>query len=142
LLQNLADLKHAAAPPAEDRFNRGAMLAASGNLEDAAIEFQACVALAPDSVPARFNLGGVFRRLGRNGEAIEQLEIARGLAPGDASVSIELGLAYVATGENDQALEAFKRAVALDPDSPESKLHLPELIRELERSGPLPDPRD
>ena len=141
LLQNLADLEHAAAPQVADRFARAEGLAASGQLEEAAIEFQACVALAPDSAPARFNLGGVFRRLGRNGAAIEQLEIARRLAPTDADVSVELGLAYIATGENDKALEALKRAVAQAPDSPESKLHLPGLIRDLERTGPLPRPR-
>ena len=135
LLQNLADLERAAAPSVEDRFKHAAMLAASGKLEEAAIEFQACVAIAPDFAPARFNLGGVFRRLGRNGPAIEQLEVARRLAPEDADVSVELGLAYMATGENDHALEAFKRAVAQNPDSPESKLHLPGLIRELEQAG-------
>jgi len=132
LRQNLADLERAAAPSAEDRFQRAATLAASGMLEEAAIEFQACLALAPNSSPARFNLGGVFRRLGRNDAAIEQLEIARRLSPEDPDISVELGLAYTATGENDKAIEAFKRAVAQDPDSPESKLHLPGLIRELE----------
>ena len=138
LRQNLADLERAAAPPVEDRFEHATMLAASGQLEEAGIEFQACVAIAPESAPARFNLGGVFRRLGRNGAAIEQLEVARRLAPEDADVSVELGLAYMAAGENDKALEALKRAMAQDPDSPESKLHLPELIRELERPNGRP----
>jgi len=136
LLKNLADLEHAAAPPIEERFQRAAALAAEGRLEEAALEFQTCVALAPESAPARFNLGGVLRRLGRNSAAIEQFEVARRLAPEDADVSIELGLAYQAIGENDKALEAFKRAVALNPDSPESKLYLPGLIKELERTGP------
>ncbi len=136
LLQNLADLEHAAGPPVEERFNHAAKLAAEGELEEAAIEFQTCVALAPESAPARFNLGGVLRRLGRNSAAIEQFEAARRLAPEDADISIELGLAYQATGEKDKALEAFQRAMALNPDSPESKFHLPGLIRELERAGP------
>jgi tetratricopeptide (TPR) repeat protein len=132
LVQNLDDLERAAAPPVEERFERAAALAAEGKLEEAAIAFQACVVLAPESAPARFNLGGVLRRLGRNSAAIEQFEAARRLAPEDADVSIELGLAYQALGENDKALEAFKRAVALNPDSPESKLYLPGLIKKLE----------
>jgi tetratricopeptide (TPR) repeat protein/ferredoxin len=132
LRQNLVDIEHAAKPSAAERFALAEMLATSGKLEEAAIEFEACVAAAPDSVPARFNLGGVLRRLGRNDAAIEQLEVARRLSPEDPDVSVELGLAYVAAGENTQAQEAFKRAVALDPDSPEAKLQLPGLIQQLE----------
>ena len=87
---------------------------------------------APESAPARFNLGGVLRRLGRDEAAIEQLEIARRLAPADADVCVELGLAYRAAGENAKAIEALRRAIELNPGSPESQMHLPGLIRELE----------
>ena len=133
LRQNLSDLEHAAASPVGERFARAAALAAAGELEAAAIEFQACVALAPESAAARFNLGGVLRRLGHNTGAIEQFEAARRLTPEDADVSVELGLAYQAIGENDKALDALKRAVTLNPDSPESKFYLSQLITELEK---------
>jgi polyferredoxin/tetratricopeptide (TPR) repeat protein len=135
LQQNLLDIERAAAPSAEDHFKRAGLLAESGKLEESAIEFEACVARAPDSAPARFNLGGVLRRLGRNEAAIEQLGAARRLSPEDPDVFVELGLAYMAAGANEDAVEAFKRAVALNPESQESRLHLPGLIRQLERSG-------
>jgi tetratricopeptide (TPR) repeat protein len=137
LRENLADIRRAAEPSAEDRFKRGGLLAEAGRLEEAATEFEACVAAAPDSAAARFNFGGVLRRLGRHTAAIEQLVAARRLAPGDADVAVELGLAYMAQGANDQAVQSFKEAIALDPDSPESRLHLPGLIEGLERpAGP------
>ena len=135
LRQNLLDLEHAAAPSAEDRFELAGTLAESGKLEEAATEYEAAVAMAPDSAPLRFNLGGVLRRLGRNEAAIEQLEAARRLSPEDPDVEVELGLAYMATGASDKAIAAFTRAIALNPDSPESRTHLPGLIRQLERSG-------
>jgi len=134
LKQNLADIERAADLPPADRFALAELFASSGKLEEAAIEFAACVAAAPDSVPARFNLGVVFLRLGRNDAAIEQLEAARLAAPDDPDVSVQLGTAYMAAGANDQAIEAFRRAVALNPGSPESKLRLPALIEQLERS--------
>jgi tetratricopeptide (TPR) repeat protein len=135
LRQNLLDIERAAAPSTEDRFKLGGMLAESGKLEDAVIEFEAAVATAPDSAPLRFNLGGVLRRLGRNQAAIEQLEAARRLSPDDPDVHVELGLAYMATGANEKAVAAFERAMTLSPDSRESQTHLPGLIRQLERSG-------
>jgi len=134
LLQNLADLERAGAPMPEDRCNLGERLAAEGQLEEAAIEFEACVQSAPESVPARFNLGAVLRRLGRNEQALEQLQAAERLAPDDADVCVELGLAQMALGANEPAIESFRRAIRLNPDSPESKVHLPELIRQLEKN--------
>ena len=133
LRQNLLDIEHAAAPSAEDRFRLAGMLAESGKLAEAAIEYEAAVANAPDSAPLRFNLGGVLRRLGRNEAAIEQLEAARRLTPDDPDVHVELGLAYMAAGANDKAIAALTRAIALNPESPESRIHLPDLIRQLER---------
>jgi tetratricopeptide (TPR) repeat protein/NAD-dependent dihydropyrimidine dehydrogenase PreA subunit len=135
LRQNVADLERAAQPSPAERFALGELLASSGKLEEAAVEFEACVAAAPDSAPARFNLGSVLRRLGRNDAAIEQLQSVRRLAPDDPDVLVELGLAYMAAGSNREAIESFKRAVALNPESPESKLRLPGLIEQLEGRG-------
>jgi polyferredoxin len=142
LRQNVLDLElaeqHAvrvAAGAAEQHFGRAGSLAEAGKLEEAAREYEACLAESPESGPARFNYGGVLRRLGRNDAAIEQLELARRLMAGDADVCVELGLAYQAVGANDKAVEELKRAIALNPDSPESRLHLPGLIKEIERSG-------
>jgi tetratricopeptide (TPR) repeat protein len=135
LRQNLADIERAAAPSPEERFRRAVALAEAGKLEEAAVEFEACVAEAPDSEPARFNFGGVLRRLGRNEAAIAQLQAARRLAPEDDDVCVELGLAYMAAGAKIEAIEAFKRAIALNPGSSEARLHLPGLIEQLERGA-------
>ncbi len=127
--------RFALAPPtAAERFQFAGLLADAGRLDEAAREFTACVAATPDSAPARYNLGGVLRRLGRHDAAIEQLLAARRLNPQDADTEVELGLACMAAGRNAEALAAFKRAVALAPDSPEARMHLPELIRQLEES--------
>jgi tetratricopeptide (TPR) repeat protein len=108
-------------------------LVEKGDLEGAAREYEALVAVAPDEGPARFNYGGVLRRLGRNDAAIAQLEIARDLLPEDPDVFIELGLSYAATGRRTEAIDALERAIALNPDSPEARMHLPGVIEELKR---------
>ena len=129
LRRNVADVETAAAAR---HFEAAGALVEAGDLEGAAREFRACVAVAPDTAPARYNYGGVLRRLGRAEEAIEQLEAARTLTPEDPDVWVELGLAYRAVGRNAEAVAAFRRAIALNPDSPEARLHLPGLIRELD----------
>ena len=91
------------------------------------------VALAPDNFQGRHNFGGTLRRLERHREAIEQLRIAARLEPADAATQVELGLAYEASGDKSAALQCLRRAIELDPDSPESLLHLPKLIAQLEQ---------
>jgi polyferredoxin/tetratricopeptide (TPR) repeat protein len=136
LRQNLLDLQHAAQPSAEERFELATALVESGKLDEAVTEYEAALAIAPDSAPVRYNLGGVLRRLGRNEAAIEQLEAARSLSPEDSDVYVELGLAYMATGANEKAIAAFTQAIALNPNSPESQTHLPGLIQQLQRGEP------
>ena len=124
-------------PRAQDHFLLGGLLAETGRLDEARASYEAC--LADREWPeARYNLGGVLRRLSRYDEAAVQLERAREDLPGDAEVEIELGLTYAALERRAEAIAAFERAIALDPDSPESRLHLPSLIRELSPASAPP----
>ena len=91
------------------------------------------VTLDPDNFQVRYNFGGTLRRLERHEEAIEQLRVAARLDPADAATQVELGLAYQAAGDKSAALQCLRRAIELDPDSPESRLHLPNLIAQLEQ---------
>jgi len=117
-------------PRAQEHFLLGGLLVESGRLEEALASYEACLA-ERDSPEARYNLGGVLRRLSRYEEAARQLERAREQMPSDAAVEVELGLTYAALGRPQDAISALERAIALDPQSPEARLHLPALIREL-----------
>ena len=96
--------------------------------------YAAAVEEAPDIFPLRFNYGGALRRLGRDAEAIVQLREAERLAPTDFDTQVELGLASMAVGDRQQALVHLRTAVEMHPDRPESVMHLPEMIRQLEAS--------
>ncbi|HJQ98070.1 MAG TPA: tetratricopeptide repeat protein [Candidatus Polarisedimenticolaceae bacterium] len=117
-------------------FEKAGALVESGDLEGAAREYGALVALAPDAPAARFNYGGVLRRLGRSDAAIEQLAAARDLVPNDQDVWVELGLSYAASGRRNEAIDALERAIALNPETPEARMHLPGVIEELKGVRP------
>jgi tetratricopeptide (TPR) repeat protein/NAD-dependent dihydropyrimidine dehydrogenase PreA subunit len=117
---------------AEDRFALAGMLAGGGELERAIEHYAEAVDVAPDVFPLRFNYGGALRRLGRDAEAIVQLREAERLAPTDFDTQVELGLASMAIGDREQAIVHLRAAVEMHPDRPESVMHLPELIRQLE----------
>ncbi|UCF69144.1 MAG: tetratricopeptide repeat protein [Acidobacteriota bacterium] len=121
-------------PRAEDHFQLGGLLAESGRHREAVDAYRACLALDPDNGPAHYNLGGLLRRLGQPAAAIDELLAAAEHLPADADTQIELGLAHAAVGDRESAISALRRAIDLDSESPESRLHLPRLIRELQRS--------
>jgi len=122
-----------AGPTAADHFRLAGMLVEAGRLAEAVGHYERVVALEPAAFEPRYNLGGVLRRLGRYGQAVEQLDAAARLRPSDAGTQVELGLAHMADGHAAAASACFERAIALDPDSAESRLHLPDLIRQLQR---------
>jgi Flp pilus assembly protein TadD len=95
------------------------------------------VADDPVSAVAHYDLGGALRRMGRSDESIEELERAASLAPGDFDTAVELGLACAAAGRKDEAIRELRRAIALRPEAPESTMHLPQVIHDLE-SGVSP----
>ncbi|MCP3978021.1 MAG: tetratricopeptide repeat protein [bacterium] len=120
---------------APERFELGTMLAALERLDEATVEYRACLELAPDSPTAHYNLGGVLRRLGRPAEAVSHLREAARLAPTDAATRIELGLALLDTGDAAGALAELRGAAELDPASPEVRYYVQELISRIERAG-------
>jgi tetratricopeptide (TPR) repeat protein len=122
----------AVAPEASDHFLLGGLLAESGRYREAVAQYRACLELAPGSAEARYNLGGLLRRMGRPDAAVEYLRGARDLAPDDVDTLIELGLACQEAGLLQEAIDSLREAVRLDPTSPESRLHLRNLIAELE----------
>ncbi len=113
--------------------NLGRLLKESGELAEAAIAFEACVAIAPDFALGFFNLGTTLRALNRLPEAIAQYQRAIQLQPDYADAHQNLGVALLKLGRTQDAQFAFKRAIALHmPERPEVAEGL---RRELRRMG-------
>ncbi|MCC7014153.1 MAG: tetratricopeptide repeat protein [Planctomycetes bacterium] len=97
-------------------YDRGVAHAAEARFSEAAAEFEAALALAPDFLQARENLAGMYCALGRFTDGIAQYELALAERPDDADTHFMLGRAYAALDQLDSALEHWSASVRLNPD--------------------------
>lgn len=93
----------------------GAILARSGDLESAAVEFAAALEDNPSDLSARRNLGLAYLQLGRHTEAARELELAVRAHPGYFEAWLELGRAYAGQDSLRRARETWTRALRLNP---------------------------
>jgi tetratricopeptide (TPR) repeat protein len=91
--------------------NLGAVLAAQGRLDEAALEYQAALRLKPTDSSAHSNLGIIFARLHRFDAAIAEYHAALAAAPDSPKIWFNLGNALYALHRNPEALDALSRAI-------------------------------
>ena len=119
---------------AEDYFRLGMLLGGREDYAAAADAFGRAVVLDQTRQDARYNWGGSLRRAGKFEQAAQAMQPL--CDAGGADACVELGLALEAAGAFADAAQALRRAIALNPDSPESRQYLPQLIRRLEAQDP------
>lgn len=92
----------------------GALLVATRNHKDAAVELRTAVRLAPMEASAWYNLGFALRETGQAAEAVDAYQRYITLKPTDPDPHYGLGLALVSLGREDQALTEFRAYAALE----------------------------
>jgi tetratricopeptide (TPR) repeat protein len=107
-------------------FSHAVELQRAGDLDGAIREYQAFLALRPDSPQARSNLGAALTRRGRYQEAIEQYVQALALTKDDPKVRFNLGLAYYKTERIAEAEQELARVIAAQPGNDAARLLLGE----------------
>src|SRR5262245_11624580 len=104
-----------------DRFNRAMELQRKGELKEAAAEYRAVLARAPNYAEAQANLGAVLARLGDYEEAIAAYEAAMRLKPGLTPILLNLGIAHYRAGQFAKAVEVLGRFLAVAPDHAQAR---------------------
>lgn len=110
--------------------NLGAILARSGQNEQAIGYFQQTLQLAPEYVQAHYNLGLSMLQQGRPDEAAARFERALELKPTFAAARLQLANVRLQQGRLEEALQSYRQAVDLyaqDPLAGES--HVMALVR-------------
>src|SRR5215475_13426106 len=96
-----------------DHFNRAVELQRKGELKEAAAEYRAALALAPNYAEAEANLGAVLARIGDYDGAVTAYEAALRLKPELTPVLLNLGIARYRAGQFAKATEVLERFLAL-----------------------------
>jgi len=102
----------------------GALLAQTGQLDEALIANQKTVALDPNDVEAHSNLGVTLHDLGRLEQAKASYKQAITLKPDYAEAHNNLGNTLKELGRLEQAEASYKKAIALNPQYAEAHYNL------------------
>lgn len=98
-------------------FDRGRILLAQGQHQDAATALQKAAVLAPRNAQIHYLLGTAQVSLGYAGQARESFAKALELQPNMTGASVALASLAVARGDRETALRLTDRALELDPKS-------------------------
>jgi molecular chaperone DnaK (HSP70) len=91
------------------------LMRSAGQLEEALLEAEQCVAEAPQDANSHNVRGLVLDQMGAAAEAERAFRAAAELAPGRAVFHGNLGMVLAERGRRDEALAALSLAVTLDP---------------------------
>ena len=135
--QTLLWLARGPNPPASARNNLGALLLASGDIEGALAEFEACLAAAPHHFKALANLALAHAAAGRLAEAEKALSRLASLEP-PPSLGHLLVVAYVRElqGRQAEAQAAYSEALGLDGCSRAALLGAARCLLASKKPGP------
>lgn len=123
LAERLGRLRDAPDPPrwADDTLarvlgNRGNARSRMGRFEDAVVDFDTAIVLAPYAVDPVLNRGVVLEQQGEYAAAIRDYTAVLALAPDDPAAWNNLGNASAGTGDYERAVECYSKAVSLAPE--------------------------
>lgn len=116
-------------------YNRGTMLARTGQYEDAVAYLEQAVETSPAYVDAWYNLALAYQRLKRLGKAQEILRRLADSFPSEKTYPYSLGAALRDSGNLQEALQEFEVALNLDPTYKEAQYALALTYEDLGRTG-------
>jgi len=97
--------------------NRGAVLRALGEQEQAQQSFRQAIALLPDYLLPHYNLGLLLMDLGDFSGAIAQFGAVMGLQADHLLAHLQTGLCFAEQNQHDLAREWFAKGLALSPNN-------------------------
>lgn len=115
-------------------YNRGTMLARTGQYPEALPYLEKAVAAAPTNSDAWHNLAVTYQKLGRNKEALRILERLTRRHGSERTYQYSHGSVLRALARKDDALKAFRKAVEIDPEYREAQFALAITLEDLGRA--------
>lgn len=116
-------LVHAREDTAEAHVGNGYKFVQENRYKEAALEFQAALAINPRLVRARYQLAVCLFALGERDKSQRQLERLREETADDANILYYLGRLHLLAGENGAAIQLFRK-IASNPPFPDTSFYL------------------
>ena len=116
----------------------GALYGSLNNWEQAAIYYQTATELEPGCVEAHRQLAKVWEKLDKPQDYVDTIYQSLSLSPETftADEHSEMGQLLLIQEQEYEAMACFERAIELEPDHPEARKHLDELL-EKKKNGTL-----
>ena len=118
-----------------DRFKRAVELQRQGAWQEAAAEYEALLARAPNYAEAQANLGVVLARLGKYDEARAAYETALRINPALTPILLNLAILYYRAGQFDKAAATLERFIKVAPENTQARQLLGSALVELGRDS-------
>ncbi len=106
------------------RFNLAHALAATGDLNGAADEFNELLKRDPNDAGAQADLGTVYFKLHNYQDALVHLQASITLRSDDADVLTNYGTVLAIMGRFREAIKAFQQALTIDPNHEAARANL------------------
>ena len=112
--------------PADARWRNllGARYLQAGRTDDALVQLNEAVRLAPGSVEVRFNLARALQLQGNLIDAVRQFREAARIAPRDDTILVALANALQDQDRTEEAATELRRAIALNPNAADAHNNL------------------
>ena len=109
---------------AKANINLGVLLAAKGNVGEAAAQYRKAIEAEPEYPVGYTNLGVLMAQSGQMDQAIRYFEKAVEVDPWDVEAQSDLGGALAVAGRFDEAIEHCRKALDSRPTDPEANANL------------------
>jgi tetratricopeptide (TPR) repeat protein len=109
-------------------FNMAVTLRDMDEFDEAAVEFQKCLQIKPDTPLALNGLGIIFGRQGKFAQAGEYFTKALNIDPNLKEARINLGYVLTNQGKLDSAVANFNESLRINPDSALAHYHLGQVL--------------
>ncbi len=103
---------------------RGDVALQMGKLDEAQIQYEAALKIAPEDLAVRFALGQTFRKGRKFTEAIAVFDHIHGVDANYPGLALERGLYYEETGQVTEALQMYQQALDKAPQDVDLKLRI------------------
>jgi tetratricopeptide (TPR) repeat protein len=102
----------------------GDVFASSGLYDEASVEFEKALSLAPGFVDIRLKLAQSLRDSGKHESAIEQFRRILADRPGYVAARVHLGITLYATGKIAEAVKEWEEVLRQDPENGSCRMYL------------------